>query len=162
MLRSTYFTKDPKIVAKGLVGRNLVRKLNDELYKVQIIETGAYRGKGRRVHDKGFEYYPGTIHLWPTRGYRILTISAYTDVPSLIAIRRVMVKKALPTDPIRTLSPGKVTRELMIDDEFEEVSIAGKYLWIEGRKAKDSQISHISPFRKVLPKNCLGYYRLKI
>jgi DNA-3-methyladenine glycosylase len=51
ILSKKFFEKDPALVAKDLLGKILVRKINSKILAGKIVETEAYYGKEDQRHE---------------------------------------------------------------------------------------------------------------
>jgi len=164
-IRNEFFTRDSKTVAIDLIGRYLVRRIDDEIYHLEIIETGAYAGISRKF-GKEFSYSPGYIYIYSAQGRnKVLAISTMTEnIPSVVTIRRAISVESLPEEKYRTMidGPGKLTDVLKIGKEFDGFSIENENLWIEGNAVGASLVQHMKSSKEKMSKNCLGYFKLKI
>ena len=132
-LKTEFFERDPKIVAIELLGKVLVRKINDKILKAEIIETEAYYGKedpasraylGRPkyvvelMHDK-----PGKLLIYMVHANWLLNIVAHEkNKVGAVLIRAV---KPLNFSAI-TNGPGKLTKALKIDKSLNGIDVANK------------------------------------
>lgn len=155
-----FFERDSKIVAEELIGKVLVRKMNDgTVLKARITETECYRGTfdkashaygGRRTKRNESMYKkPGTIYVYFTYGmYYMLNIvtgeEEYPDAvlirgldfisdPDIFSIRRYG-KKYNELDNYKKKNmlngPGKITKALDIDKKMDG-TILGEDIYIE-------------------------------
>lgn len=152
------FAGDSREVAKRLIGMNLVRVIDDTIYRGRIREAGAYQGYVEGRKRKGLAYAPGKIYIHSApRGYWTLAIAAGSEGdPSVVTIRELYPIEGLDK-PVH--SSGLLTRSLNIDKRFDEQSIDGNELWVEGTSLDPSDIGLIPPQEKPMSANCLGYYR---
>jgi len=160
-----FFARDSKTVAIDLIGRYLSRRIDDRVYHLEIIETGAYAGISRKF-GKEFSYSPGSIYIYSAQGRsKVLAISTLTEgIPSVITLRKAMALEPLPGERYRTLidGPGKLTKILKIGKEFDGFSIENENLWIEGNAVDSCLVEHIKHSEAKMPDNCLGHFRLRI
>ncbi len=137
-LSSDFFERDALEVAPMLVGKILVRKNGDEIIKVRIIETEAYRGeedkachasKGRTQRTELLYSKGGTIYVYLCYGMHWLAnvITGDIDCPQGVLLRAGE----------NYSGPAKLTKRLLIDKSFNGLDICTNgLLWIEddGRK----------------------------
>lgn len=145
-LKREFFLDSPRVVAKKLIGKELVRKVDGEVIVCKIVETEAYGG----VKDKGSHAYGnkrtkrtepmfrigGTIYVYLIYGmYHLLNIvTGPVGKPNAVLIRGVEPVKGI--DFIKnnrqlksggrinlTNGPGKLTQGLGIDLTFNEKDI---------------------------------------
>jgi len=124
-LSKEFFDRDVLEVAPDMVGKILIRKLNDGKYlRYRITETEAYRGtddkachanKGRTPRTEVMYGDPGTIYVYLIYGmYWMLNfVTEKKDVPQAVLIRGVEGFNG----------PGKLTKALDIDKTFNRESI---------------------------------------
>jgi DNA-3-methyladenine glycosylase len=126
LLNKDFFNRDVLDVAPDLVGKILIRKLENNTYiRFRITETEAYRGeedkachahKGRTPRTEIMYREPGTIYIYLIYGmYWMLNfVTEKQDVPQAVLIRCVEGYDG----------PGKLTKALQIDKSFNGQSIA--------------------------------------
>ena len=143
-LNRDFFNRNTVDVAKELLGKYLVRQVDDKLIKVKIIETEAYCGvkdlashasKGLTPRTKVMFGPPGFTYVYLIYGmYNCLNIVTEKDgYPAAVLIRGVE----------SIIGPGKVCRELKIDRTLNNVDvIKSREIWIEegGEKIKSPRI----------------------
>lgn len=129
-----FFTRDVLEVAPDLLGKLLVRKLdNGEIKKFIITEVEAYRGqedlachasKGRTPRTEIMYHDGGYIYVYLIYGmYWMLNfVTGEKDIPQAVLIRGI--------DGFD--GPGKLTKNLFIDKSFYGKDLtSSKELWIE-------------------------------
>lgn len=158
-LPESFFARDPRRVARELLGRKLVRDLDGRMYKGRITETGAYQGYVDGRKREGLSYAPESIFLYAgQRGYTTLCIATRSEGnPSVVTIRSLYPLEGIDS-PVN--GPAKLTKTLRIDKSFDNKSVDGKALWIEG-STSPSNTEYISPKDRKMAPNCLGYYVLR-
>ena len=165
-LTREFYLDNPRVVAKNLLGKELVRVVNGEKIICKIVETEAYGG----VEDKGshaFEgkrtkrtepmfHMGGTIYVYLIYGMYLLLniVTGAVGNPNAVLIRAVepvngidFIKdnRKLKSKKVYDLTngPGKLTQGLAIDMAFNQQDIvAGDELYIrEGSMGvKDEEI----------------------
>src|SRR3989344_757144 len=144
-LKRKFFDRNTVVVARELIGKCLVRKVNSIFIKARIIETEAYCGqkdkachasRGLTPRTKIMFGPPGYAYVYMIYGmYRCLNIvTEKKGYPAAVLIRAVDMEKGK--------GPGRLCRELKIDKKLNGVDlVSSKELWIEeGEKIKLSQI----------------------
>ncbi len=146
------FGRSAEQVARDLIGRTIVRKLDEENYvSGMITQTGAYEGGKETKAREGMEYAPGTIFLMPFRGKYLFNIATGEEgVPSCVEIRQIQ------TEDKEITGSGRVTKEL------SALGLDGKVL---GKELRIS-VGGVRPgFIKNIPgiaENCIGYFLLNL
>lgn len=142
-LERDFFLESPQIVARKLLGKELVRKINGELIVCRIIETEAYGG----INDKGSHAYGnkrtkrtepmfrigGTTYIYLIYGmyYLLNIVTGKVGDPNAVLVRAVepvqgidviKANRQLKKDKLVSLTngPGKLTQGLKIDMSFNE------------------------------------------
>lgn len=145
-LTRDFYQDNPRVVAKNLLGKELVRVINDEKIICKIVETEAYGG----VEDKGSHAFGnkrtkrtepmfhigGTIYVYLIYGmYHLLNIvTGPVGEPNAVLIRAVEPVKGIDliqnnrkikSNKIYDLTngPGKLTQGLAIDMTFNQKDI---------------------------------------
>lgn len=133
-LSPSFYSRDPAVVARDLLGKRLIRVLNGEHLEGIIVETEAYYGEGdpasRAFHGK--KNYnllmwgePGRIFIYNVHKYWMLNVVAHEPA----SVGAVLIRAIEPTKGIKTMflnrpvkelraltsGPGKLTLALGID-----------------------------------------------
>ncbi len=120
-----FFNRDVLYVAPDLIGKILIRKLDDTTYlRFRITETEAYRGeedkachasKGKTPRTEVMYMKAGTIYMYLIYGmYWMLNfVTEREGVPQAVLIRAVEGYDG----------PGKLTKAIKIDKNFNKQSI---------------------------------------
>lgn len=150
ILKKDFFNRDTKIVAKELLGKFLVRKIDDNEIFAMITKTEAYDGphdlashasKGKTKRTKVMFGHPGIFYVYLVYGmYDMLNVvTREKEYPAAVLIRGVE----------NFNGPGKVTKFFGIDKKFNNV-VARKStgLWFEDRGVKIPK-SHIKKLPRV-------------
>ena len=132
-LDEKFFHRDCLDVAPDLVGKLIVRKINDDIIKVRIIETEAYRGeedkgchasRGRTPRTELLYRESGIIYVYLCYGMHWLmnVITGEKDMPQGVLFRAGE----------KFNGPAKLTKRLLINGEFNGKSITeNEEIWIE-------------------------------
>jgi len=143
-LKSNFFNRDARIVAKDLLGKYLVRKVNGKTRAYKIVETEAYLGSsdlasyarsGMTKRNFPMFGHPGHWYVYFTYGmhYMLNIVVAPHGKPSAVLIRGV----------VGITGPGRLTKQLKIDKKLNtKYSKKASGLWIEdrGEKVKPNSI----------------------
>ncbi len=137
-----FYGRDPEIVAKELLGKRLLRKLEENLLEGIIVETEAYYG----LDDPASRAYHGIKNynraMWGEQG-RVFIYNVHNNwMFNIVAhephhVGAVLVRAIEPTKgtevmkrnrPVRNLfdltnGPGKLTRAFKIDKSQNGVSV---------------------------------------
>lgn len=159
-LDRNFYNRDTLVVAKELLGKILVHKVNGKLLSGMIVETEAYLG----INDKAAHTYGGrrtkrveTMYGPPGRAYVYIiygmynclnTITREEGVPQGVLIRGIepiegldymalnrfnKPLKELTKNQIKNLTngPGKLCQAMMIDRSLDKEDLCGERLYIE-------------------------------
>lgn len=160
MLEKNFYKKDTLSLAKDLLGKIMVRRVNDKIMKAKIVETEAYLGINDRAchtfndnkteRNKILYMDCGTLYVYQTYGIHfLLNISSVGEnIPEGVLIRAVEPLSDLnifsqnrfnkdyeDLSPYQkknlTNGPAKLTKALLIDKSLNGKDIFGKNLYIE-------------------------------
>ena len=143
LLPREFYERDPAIVAKDMLGKILVRKLNSEVLSGKIVETEAYYGekdpaskayKGRKPFNELMFLDVGKTFIYMVHGNWLLNIVAHAkgDVGAVL-IRAVepiqgieIMKKRRNVSSLRDLTsgPGKLTKAFAVTKDLNGIDIA--------------------------------------
>lgn len=147
-LTRSFYTKPTLTVAKGLLGKYIVRKIRGKELIGKIIETEAYIGpQDRASHAYNGKITPrnrveyligGHIYIYLVYGmyWQLNIVTARQEKPECVLIR------ALDLDKIAN-GPGKVCNYLKLDKSFYQEDLSkSKRIWLEdrGERIKPRQI----------------------
>ena len=138
-------------VARGLVGKILVHRIDGQEYRLRITETEVYCGegdtachahKGRTKRTEVMYREAGTIYIYLCYGvhWMLNIVTGEKDQPEAVLIRACEGKQN---------GPGKLTKALQITGALNRASILGEELWIED--------DGLSPALRALPRVGIGY-----
>lgn len=120
-INSRFFAQDTRVVARELLGMEIVRKIGKRAIHAAIIETEAYKGfadkashasRGKTLRNAPMFGSPGTLYVYLIYGmYWCLNIvTERKNYPAAVLIRGV---KILPNGPAIS-GPGRVCKALKI------------------------------------------------
>jgi len=159
VLKREFFEREPDIVAKELLGKKFVRKVNNKSLSGTIVETEAYFGENdpasRAYRKKSALFYnkmaskPGTLLIYMVHtNYLLNIISHKKNEVGAVLIRAVepvegidIMKKQRKREKIKELAsgPGKFTQSFKIDKRQDGIDITkgeGIYIVDENKKVK--------------------------
>jgi DNA-3-methyladenine glycosylase len=124
-----FFERKSDIVARELLGKILIRKIDGKILRAKIVETESYFGeedpasrasKGKNKISEMMWESPGKILIYNVHKYKMLNfVTDKKGVPSAVLIRAV--------EPLNFNSkcsgPGLLTNSLKIDNEFHGENI---------------------------------------
>ncbi len=119
-------------VARDLVGKVLVHRVDGQEFRLRISETEAYCGeadtachahKGRTKRTEVMYMDAGTIYIYLCYGVHWLLniVTGEEEQPEAVLIRACVEKNG----------PGKLTKALSITGQLNRGSILGEELWVE-------------------------------
>lgn len=132
-LDEKFFHRDCLDVAPDLVGKLIVRKINDDIIKIRITEAEAYRGeedkgchasRGRTPRTELLYRESGIIYVYLCYGMHWLmnVITGEKDMPQGVLFRAGE----------KFNGPAKLTKHLSINGSFNGKSITeNEEIWIE-------------------------------
>ncbi len=160
VLKREFFEREPDIVAKELLGKKFVRKVNNETLSGIIVETEAYFGEddpaSRAYKRKSTLFYnkmaskPGTLLIYMVHNNYLLNIISHKkNEVGAVLIRAVepvegidIMKKQRNKEKIKELAsgPGKFTQSFKIDKKQDGIDITSEkgeiYILDEKREVK--------------------------
>ncbi|MCE3227487.1 MAG: 3-methyladenine glycosylase [Bacteroidetes bacterium] len=165
---SYYQRKNVVAIARDLIGKTLVTRINNKITAGIITETEAYAGVidkaahsygGRRTKRTETMYSEGGVsYVYLCYGihhlFNIVTNSK--DVPEAVLIRAIHPTRGIPEILKRRnaksltknlcVGPGKVSAALGIRTNHDNISLMGKTIWLEdeGIKINPKKI-HVGP-----------------
>lgn len=140
-LPRSFYTRRTDNVARDLLGKLLVRRLDDELLGGVIVETEAYFGgddpasrafEGLKTYNRLMFEAPGYVFIYNVHKYWMLNLIAHTDGVGGILIRAIeptmkteTMKQNRPVKRLRDLTngPGKLTLALDVDNRLNGVDV---------------------------------------
>jgi len=176
ILKKDFFQKSPEEVAKELLGKILVRKLNGKVLSGKIVETEAYFGEedpASRAHSGRPKHCvelmkdePGKILIYNVHNNWLLNVVAHEKGKTgAVLIRAVEpfegieeMKKNRETKNIFDLTrgPGKLSKALAIDKSLNGIDSTSKKSQINFFDSKEKNFEIACSYRigvkKDLPK----------
>ncbi|HWR65858.1 MAG TPA: DNA-3-methyladenine glycosylase [Bellilinea sp.] len=162
-----WYQRDPLVVARELLGMQLVRMLDGQVLRGVISETEAYRGEedlacharvGRTARTAVMYGMPGVAYVYFTYGLHwcLNAVCLPVDYPAAVLIRaiepldglEVMAARRPGRPPeSRTNGPAKLTQALGIDGRQNGVDLTSQAggLWIEVGDAVPDEKAIIGP-----------------
>ena len=145
VVSKNFYERDPKTVAKNLLGKYLIRKLHDDTLEGIIVETEAYYGlddpasrayKGLKNYNKMMWKELGRIFIYNVHNNWMLNIVAHDPGKiGAVLIRAIeptrgieVMKMNRPVSKIRDLTngPGKLTRAFSIEKNLHGIKVTSK------------------------------------
>lgn len=141
-------------MARGLIGKRLVRSERGVRLSARITETEAYVGihdpashafRGRRGANESMYAEGGTVYVYFTYGnhFMLNVVVGRSEYPAAVLIRAawpdegedVMMERRGLTDLSRLLSgPGNLARAFGIDKSLDGTKLCGPEIWIESSR----------------------------
>ncbi len=167
-LQKEFFSRNAKIVAKELLGKILIRKINDKELRARIVETEAYfdeKDPASRARQNGdlrdtMAMNAGTILVYGVHNNWLLNfVTSIEGKPEAVLIRAL--------EPLnfneKCNGPGLLTKALKIDKNFHKKNIfETEDFWIDDNQ-KYKNIEIIENFRigikKDLPEKLRFYIK---
>ncbi len=142
-LNKNFFLRNVRIVARDLLGKILVRNINNEILKAKIVETEAYFGSedpaSRAVKNGDLRdtmlMKPDTILVYGVHNQWLFNIVTGKKGKA----EAVLIRAIEPLNfEAKTSGPGLLTRTLKINKRFHKKDIINnKELWLENIKEKN-------------------------
>ena len=139
VLPRIYFNRPTLTVARSLIGKYLIREIDDRILAGKIIEVEAYVGsqdkachasKGRTQRTEVMFAPSGVAYVYLIYGmYHCLNVvTEREEFPSAVLIRAIELNGELID------GPGRLCRALQIDRSLNRVDLTiGESLWFEDR-----------------------------
>jgi len=137
-----FYERAPALVAKDLLGKVLLRKLNSEILSGKIVETEAYYGekdpasrayRGRKMFNELMFMDVGKTFIYMVHGNWLLNIVAHLKGGvGAVLIRAIepiqgieIMRKNRNVKDIRNLAngPGKLTKALAVTKELNGIDV---------------------------------------
>ncbi|MCX6711495.1 MAG: DNA-3-methyladenine glycosylase [Candidatus Woesearchaeota archaeon] len=165
-LNKTFFLRDAEQVARDLLGKILVRKINNKILKAKIVETEAYYDENdpaSRARQNGdlretMKDKEGTILVYGVHNNWLINFVTNKKGKAEAVLLRAL-------EPLnfkgKTNGPGLLTKALKIDKNLHKKNIYdNKELWIEDNK-EDFEIENTFRIgvKRDLPKKLRFYIK---
>lgn len=143
VLGKEFFDRPTLVVARDLLGKFLVRKINGEEVALMIVETEGYSGwsdlasharRGKTPRNVPMYGSAGVIYVYFTYGmhWMLNLVCGKPDFPAAVLIRGLENPTGLKLN-----GPGKLTKFLQIDKSLNNLPLGKKAgLWVEDRGAQ--------------------------
>ena len=137
VLQKKFFKRDTAKVAQDLLGKILVKKMNDKSLKCLIVETEAYYGKndpssrafqGKKNYNLAMWGDPGIVFIYNVHKYWMLNLIAHKQnkvggvliraLEPIKGIEFMMKNRNMKDLSNLTNGPGKLTIALEIDKRY--------------------------------------------
>ena len=143
LLPKEFYERDPAVVAKEMLGKILVRKLDSEVLSGKIVETEAYYGendpaskayRGEKTFNELMFLDVGKTFIYMVHGNWLLNIVAHVKggvgavlIRSVEPIQGIeIMKKRRNVSNLRDLTsgPGKLTKAFAITKDLNGIDVA--------------------------------------
>ena len=137
-MEARFFHRDPKLVARELLGMTLVRRLDGKEYRGRIVETEAYYSSGdpasrARYGKKRYNapMFDGAGHLFIYNVHKYWMLN-FTTLPVSAVLIRAVEPLNFEAD---TRGPGRLTMALRIDRSLNGLPLCNSTgVWVEPGK----------------------------
>ncbi len=155
-LPKEFYERDPALVARDLLGKILVRRLDSEVLSGIIVETEAYYGGGdpasrayggRKTFNELMFSDIGKTFIYMVHGNWLLNIVAHPKgevgavliraIEPIQGIEMMWEKRRVRRERDLTRGPGRLTKALDITKKLNEIDVTkedGELLVAEGRE----------------------------
>jgi len=135
-INKEFFIRDTLVVAKELVGKIIIRKIDDQEIRGRILETEAYIGKedqacharmGKTKRNAPMFKDGGRTYVYLCYGlYNLLNIVTEQEGdPAAVLIRKI--EPLSGNDPeLKSYGPGNLTKYLKIDRTYNDIELGNK------------------------------------
>jgi len=182
-LPKSFYERDPATVARELLGKTLVRRLNHQTLSGKIVETEAYYGvndpaskayKGRKIFNELMFLDVGKAFIYMVHGNWLLNIVAHPKggvgavliraIEPLQGIEAMKKNRGVEDLYALTSGPGKLTKALGITKEQNGLDITkaeNEIAVFEGVVEEDFEIctSHRIGVKRDLPQELRFYIK---
>ena len=175
VLTRKFYEREPSIVAKELLGKILVRKIDSKTLTGKIVETEAYYGekdpasrayRGKMRFNELMYAEPGRTFIYMVHGNWLLNLVAHQKGE----VGAVLLRAIEPVQGIETMQknrkvkdlynltngPGKLTKALAITKELNGIDVTtrkSELIVAEGKKEEfEISSSHRIGVKKDLPR----------
>ena len=154
-LSRSFYSRSALEVASDLLGKVLVRRLENRVLAGRIVETEAYVGphdlachasKGYTPRTSIMFGPPGYVYVYMIYGFYFClnVVTERRGYPAAVLIRAVEplknldLMRELRNNPVRETNiasgPGKLCMAMSIDKQLNGANLLGATIWIEDRK----------------------------
>jgi len=161
-IESGFFARKSDVVARELVGRSIIRKLEGKTLVSLVSEAWSFEGLGKRTTNKqGIVGAPGQVYLMPSRTAILFNIATERKgVPSCVMIRGLIPldKDAAPDLKNRVDGPGRVSTYLKLGMEMDGGFVTDSGLWVADAFLSLFKVTPLKPDNT--PENFVGAWGL--
>ncbi len=181
-LERSFYLRDTAVVAQGLLGKAIVRRLGHQVLTGRIVETEAYYGekdpasrayRGRKNYNSPMFDDPGRLFIYMVHSWWLLNIAAHEPgKPGAVLIRALEPIEGIPvmeenrgvTDLYNlTSGPGKLTKALKVTKELHGLDVtegsAELKIVDEGSEEFQAATSHRIGVTRDLPRELRFYVK---
>ncbi|MGB9853634.1 MAG: DNA-3-methyladenine glycosylase [Candidatus Bathyarchaeales archaeon] len=142
VLQVEFYERDPALVARELLGKILMRRLNSQILCGKIVETEAYSGendpaskayKGRKQFNELMFMNVGKTFIYMVHGNWLLNIVAHPErdvgavllraIEPLQGMEAMMKNRGVKDARALTNGPGKLTKALAINKKLNGLDV---------------------------------------
>lgn len=152
ILSRAYFARPTVQVARGLLGKYVVRDVDATILAGRIVEVEAYVGPEDRASHASRGRTPRAAVMFGPAGIAYVylvygmhhcfnVVTERDGYPAAVLIRAVVANSVTP--PLLLDGPGKVSRFFRIDRSLNGLDVTrGRFLWLEdrGERVQSSEI----------------------
>ena len=181
-LERSFYLRDTAVVAQGLLGKAIVRRLGHQVLTGRIVETEAYYGekdpasrayRGRKNYNSPMFDDPGRLFIYMVHSWWLLNIAAHEPGD----VGAVLVRALEPIEGISvmednrgvtdlynlTSGPGKLTKALNVTKDLHGLDVtegsAELKIVDEGPEEFQTATSHRIGVTRDLPRELRFYIR---
>lgn len=140
-MNESFFLRDTRVVARDLLGREIVRVVDNRTIRAVIIETEVYDGyedrashasRGKTKRNAPMFGAPATLYVYLVYGMHwcMNFVTGSRGYPAAVLIRAV---RLMPSQKIIS-GPGRVTKALLVTKYFNNQNLIGNTRLIVGRR----------------------------
>ena len=144
-----FFERSTLVIARELIGMQLVHDDGTRIRRGRIVETEAYQGpkdlaahsaRGRTARTEVMFGPPGHAYVYFIYGfwYCLNVVTGAAGVPHAVLLRAVEPLEGLDG---RAAGPGLLCRAMHIDRRFNGIDLLGDRLWLEKRRGAAPRIA---------------------
>jgi len=182
ILERKFYEGDPAAVAKALLGKILVRKVDSKFLSGKIVETEAYYGerdpasrayKGRMKFNELMFAEPGRTFIYMVHGNWLLNIVAHFKgevgavliraVEPILGIEVMVKNREVENFHSLTNGPGKLSKALAITKDLNGIDVTKRKSDLRVTEGKEEEIeissSHRIGLRVDLPRELRFFIR---
>ncbi len=182
ILERKFYERDPATVAKDLLGKILVRKIDSKILSGKIVETEAYYGeedpasrayKGRMKFNELMYAEPGRTFIYMVHGNWLLNIVAHFKgevgavliraVEPILGIEVMVKNREVENFHSLTNGPGKLTKALAITKDLNGIDVTKRKSELRVTEGKEEEFeissSHRIGVRLDLPRELRFFIR---